>query len=272
MNKADQPLLVVQHLSLAFGGETAIDDLSFVARDRQVTALIGPQGAGKTSVLNCITGFFRPSSGRMEFYSRKRPFLLERMEHGRIAREAQIVCNFRNPRLFRGMTVLENILLAQDARRSRTTLLCGIFGSSRNRAAVERARYWLDKMDISHAAEKLAGDLSQPLRRRIEIVRALASGARLICMDEPGNGLDECECDHLLRQLIDVKTEAPAMLITGEDLRFAGALSDHVVVLDRGACITVGSTSEVCNNAAVLRAWLGVAPGGETVPAIPVSC
>ena len=272
MNKADQPLLVVQHLSLAFGGVTAIDDLSFVARDRQVTALIGPQGAGKTSVLNCITGLCRPSSGRMEFHLRKRPFLLERMEPGRIAREAQIVRTFRNPRLFRGMTVLENILLAQDARRSRGTQLCGIFGLIRSRTAVEPACYWLDKMGLSHTADKTADDLSPPLRRRIEIVRALASGARFICLDEPENGLDERERDHLLRQLNDIKAEAPAMLITSEDLRFAGPLGDHVVVLDRGACIAAGGASEVCRDAAVLRAWLGVAPGGETVPAIPVSC
>lgn len=272
MNKADQPLLVVQHLSLAFGGVIAIDDLSFVARDRQVTVLIGCQGAGKTSVLDCVTGFCQPSSGRMEFHSRKRPFLLERMEHGRVAREAQIMRTFCNPRLFRDMTVLENILLAQHARRSRVTLLCGIFGLIRSRAAVERARYWLDKMGLSHATDKVADDLSQPVRRRIEIVRALASGARLICMDEPESGLDGRERDHLLRQLNDIKAEAPAMLITGEDLRFAGALSDHIVVLDRGACIAAGSAREVCNNAAVLRAWLGVAAGGETVPAISVSC
>jgi branched-chain amino acid transport system ATP-binding protein len=272
MTETNPPLLIVQHLSLAFGGVTAIDNLSFVARDRQITALVGRQGAGKTCVLNCITGYYRPSSGRMEFHSGERPFLLERMEHCRIAREAQIVRSFGNPRFFRRMSVLETVLLAQDALRSRTALLCGSFGLTRNRAGAERARYWLDKMGLQHLAGEMAADLSPLLRRRLEMVCALACGARLICMDQPENGLDERERDRLLRQLLDAKTGGPAMLITAEDLRFAGPLSDHVVVLDRGACIAAGSFHEVCGDAAVLRTWLGVAPGGETVPRVALSC
>jgi branched-chain amino acid transport system ATP-binding protein len=274
MNHMHQPLLVVQHLSLSLDGVIAIDDLSFVARDRQVTALIGPQGAGKTSVLNCITGFCRPSSGRLEFHSRARPFLLERMEACRITREAQIARTFRNPRIFRGMTVLENILVAQDARLSPAALLCGTLAlaGKRSSQAAERAHYWLDKLGLRHLAGHMATTLLPPLKRRLEIVRALASGARLICMDEPDNGLDEWELDQLLRQLLDSKAEAPAMLITDTDLKFTGALGDHVVALDRGVCIATGSTSELCGHAAVLRAWLGVAPGGDTVPRIPLSC
>jgi branched-chain amino acid transport system ATP-binding protein len=274
MSERHQPLLVVQHLSLAFGGITAIDNLSFIARDREATALIGPPGAGKTSVINCITGFSRACSGRLEFHVGKRPFLLERMEQCRITREARIVRTFRHPRLFTGMTTLENLLLARDARRSRAGMILGIFqfGGKRARQAAEHARYWLNKFGLGHAAGQKIADLSITVRRKLEIVRALASDARLVCIDEPENGLAARERDQLHRQLLEAKAEAPAMLITGPDLSFVGDLSDHVVVLDRGVCIATGSPGQICSDAAVLRTWLGVAPGGETVPRIPVSC
>jgi branched-chain amino acid transport system ATP-binding protein len=274
MSEPLQSLLVVQRLSLAFAGVTAVDNLSFIARDGQVTGLIGPPGAGKMSIVNCITGFSRPSSGRLEFHCGKTTFLLERMDRCRIARDARIVRTFRHPRLFTGMTALENILLARDARRSRAGMVLGVFqlGGKRARQAAEHARYWLNKLGIGQAAGQRVADLSPPLRRKVEIARALASGARLVCIDEPENGFDARERDHLLRQLLDAKTEAPAMLITGPDLRFAGVLSDHVVVLDRGTCIAAGSVGEICGDTTVLRTWLGVAPGAETVPRVRLSC
>jgi branched-chain amino acid transport system ATP-binding protein len=273
MSNTGPPLLVVQHLTLAFANVIAIDDLSFTARDRQITAIVGPPGAGKTSVLNCISGLCRPSVGRIEFLCRPgTPMLLERMETSRINRDARIVRTFRNPRIFARLTVLENVLVAQNAARSRRTHLSTLFASSTSRKASERAHYWLDRMGLTHALGRTAGALSSGLQRRVEIARALAATPRFLCMDEPAAGLDEWEQDDLIRRLQDCKAEIPAILVTGSDFKVPDALCDHLVIVDRGACIASGNGPDLSGHAPVLRAWLGVPAGGETMPRIPVSC
>lgn len=270
-----QPLLFVRHLSLAFGEIVAIDDLSFIAGKGEVTALLGPPGSGKSSVLDCISGLIRPQVGRIELHARTpAPFLLERMEHCRIAREARVVRTFRNPPLFAAMTVLENMLVAQNVRASATGFLLGMFALSRRRAkrASERGRYWLDRLGLSHAAGRMAGDLPPGLQRRLEIARALATEPRLLCLDEPDNGLNDRERDQLCGQLLELKREGLAMLITGQDFGVAATLCDRVIALDHGACIAEGTPRDVCGQPAVLRAWLGVPHGREIVPRLAVSC
>ncbi len=273
MSETNVPLLVVQHLTLAFGSVTAIDDLSFTARDNQITAILGPGGAGKTSVLNCISGLCRPGSGGIEFHTAGgAPLLLERMESWRITREARIARTFRNPRIFAGLTVLENVLLAQNAMRSRAAELAALFTSAKSRKAAQRARYWLDRMGLSQVAESPAGVLSPGSQRRLEIARALAADPRLLCLDEPAAGLDRWEQDALIRRMQDSKQQMPAVLITGHEAGTMESLCDHAVVLDRGRAIASGKARDLCSDAAVLCAWLGVPPGGESVPRIAASC
>ena len=107
------PLLAVEHLTMRFGGLVAVDDLSFTAYPREITAIIGPNGAGKTTVFNCLTGFYRPRAGRLAMYRNGERLLLERIEGFKIARQAGIARTFQNIRLFAGMTVLENLVVAQ---------------------------------------------------------------------------------------------------------------------------------------------------------------
>jgi len=268
-----QPLLRVQHLSLSLGSITAIDDLSFSVRTNEIAGLLGPEGAGKTSVLDCLTGLRRPAAGRMEFHTGSaRTHLLERMEPRSIVRDAGIVRTFRDPRLFRRMTVLENVLVAQFAARSGLWSLASLFPCRWNRKAVDRARYWLDRMGLSHAAGRNAGELSTSMQRRLQIARAAAMGPKLLCMDEPDIGLTRRECDQLTAHLLDLRRNGIAVLLTGQDMRLARSLCDHVIVLDRGACVAAGKPQEVWGGAEAQRAWLGVPAGHDLVPRVYASC
>lgn len=266
-------MLRVQHLSLSFGSVTAIDDLSFTIPKNQITGLIGPEGAGKTSVLDCLTGFHHPAAGRMELYKgATRPCLLERMQPCDIARNARVVRTFRNPRLFRRMSVLENVLIAQFAARSAARSLASLFPCSWNRKATERARYWLDRMGLSHAAGRKAGELSAPMQRRLEMARAAATGPWLLCMDEPDIGLSQRECDQLAAHVLELRQNGVTVLLTGQDMLLVQSICDHVIVLDRGVCVAAGKPRDVCRRSAVQRAWLGVPAGHDLVPRIHVSC
>src|SRR5690606_30668858 len=159
-------LLQVDHLSMKFGGLVAIGDLSFQARRGEITALIGPNGAGKTTVFNCITGFYKPSEGMITLTSRDgTQYLLERLPDFQIPAKAKVARTFQNIRLFSGMTLLENLLVAQHNRlmtASGFTVL-GLFGFSGYHKAsaqsIELAKHWLEKADLIDRADDPAGDL-----------------------------------------------------------------------------------------------------------------
>src|SRR2546421_9142496 len=161
-----EPLLAVEHLSMRFGGLLAVSDLSFTANRGDITALIGPNGAGKTTVFNCITGFYRPSSGMMRLvHADGTTFLLERELDFRISKRAKVARTFQNIRLFPGMTVLENLLVAQHQplmKASGFTFL-GLFGipvyARAESAAIDKASYWLDRIGLLRRADDPAGDL-----------------------------------------------------------------------------------------------------------------
>src|ERR1700756_5765010 len=131
------PLLAVENLTMRFGGLVAVDNVSFTAYRGEITAIIGPNGAGKTTVFNCLTGFYRPSSGRLAIQGSGRVHLLERMDGFRIAREAGVARTFQNIRLFAGMTVLENLVVAQHNRlmRASSWSSAGLLGLTRYRSA-----------------------------------------------------------------------------------------------------------------------------------------
>ena len=158
------PILTVEHLTMRFGGLTAVNDLSFFARAREITALIGPNGAGKTTLFNCITGFYKPTVGKLRLAHPDDGawFLLERLPEFRIAREARVARTFQNVRLFAGMTLLENLLVAQHNAlmvASGYTLL-GLFGSRAyahaQASAIDKACYWLDRVGLAELAPQPA--------------------------------------------------------------------------------------------------------------------
>jgi branched-chain amino acid transport system ATP-binding protein len=258
-------LLDVDHLSMRFGGLTAVADLSFQARRGQITAIIGPNGAGKTTVFNCLTGFYRPSVGKLELaHADGRRFLLERMPDFRIARDARVLRTFQNIRLFPGMSVLENLVVAQHLELTRASgyAVAGLLHLPVYRRAeahaVERARYWLDRFGLTALADLPAGGLPYGSQRRLEIARALCAGPVLLCLDEPAAGLNPRETDELSGLLLDIRREhGLSMLLIEHDMSVVMEISDHIVVLDHGACIAQGPPDRIRSDPAVISAYLG---------------
>ena len=262
----DNPILTVEHLTMRFGGLIAVDDVSFAVGRNDITALIGPNGAGKTTVFNCLTGFYKPTEGRITLrHDVSSNYLLERMDDFRIASIAKVARTFQNIRLFAGMTVLENLMISHHNRLMRASgyTLAGIFGiRSYKRAeaeAIEKCKYWLDKVGLTERADDPAGDLPYGAQRRLEIARAMCIEPVLLCLDEPAAGLNPRESEELNQLLRYIRmTHKIGILLIEHDMSVVMGISDHVIVLDYGQKLSDGTALAVRSDPAVIRAYLGV--------------
>ena len=265
-NWKENPILTVEHLTMRFGGLVAIDDLSFEVGRSDITALIGPNGAGKTTVFNCVTGFYKPTEGRITMNrSNGKQYLLERIPDFEIAHHAKVARTFQNIRLFGGMTVLENLMIAQHNKLMKDSVFSigGIFGISSFRKSekdsVKKATEWLERIDLIDRADDPAADLPYGDQRRLEIARAMCTNPELLCLDEPAAGLNPRETQDLnglLRSIREI--DKTAVLLIEHDMSMVMEISDHVVVLDYGVKISDGDADFVQNDPRVIAAYLGV--------------
>jgi branched-chain amino acid transport system ATP-binding protein len=260
------PLLTVEHLTMRFGGLVAVDDVSFEVGRHEITALIGPNGAGKTTVFNCITGFYKPTEGTLKLdHPDGQSFRLERLDDHDINAEARVARTFQNIRLFGGMTVLENLMVAQhkalvSASRFPLASILGFGAFNRmERQAVDYAREWLDRVNLTARADVAASELPYGEQRKLEIARAMCTRPLLLCLDEPAAGLNARESEGLNELLHSIREqEGIALLLIEHDMSVVMRISDHIVVLDYGKTIADGTAEEVRNDPQVIAAYLGV--------------
>jgi branched-chain amino acid transport system ATP-binding protein len=255
-------VLELDRVSLAFGGLNALTELELHVDEREIVSVIGPNGAGKTTVFNVITGVYEPTGGDVRFLGQS---LLGKKPH-RIT-QAGIARTFQSLRLFLNMSVIENVMAATYGG-TRATPLESILRLPRARREEREVRARAEEV-LSFFGQRLAGyrweqpayTLSYANRRRLEIARALATGPKLLLLDEPAAGMNPKETHEVTELIGQLRDEVEvAILVIEHDMHVVGGVSDRVVALDHGVKIAEGSFQEVADHPAVVEAYLGRDP------------
>jgi branched-chain amino acid transport system ATP-binding protein len=251
-----EPILKIDHVTMQFGGVTALNDVNFHIDKGEILGLIGPNGAGKTTCFNVMTGVYTATSGAVTFDGQS----LAGLKRFQITKRG-IARTFQNIRLFPDMTAVENVMVGADANHQ-TSVLGALVGSRRHHAEErrgrERAMELLSFMGIADRAGDAARNLPYGYQRRLEIARALATDPKLLCLDEPAAGFTPAEKVELMDLIRKIRAQGYTVLLIEHDMSLVMGVTDRIVVLDFGKVIAMGSPAEVQNNPDVIAAYLGV--------------
>lgn len=247
------PVVAIEALCKDFGGLRAIDDLSLEVRQGEILGIVGPNGAGKSVLINLITGFYQATSGTIRFKERA----ITGLSRHAISRLG-ITRTFQNIRLFKRMSVLENVLVAN--KRHARAPFAALFGFGHRRRDIEQAMEFIDLMGLASRADQLAGTLAYGDARRLEIARALAGEPRLLLLDEPAAGMNEEETAALIDDIRASRARVDAIVLVEHDMTLIRELSDRMLAIDYGRKMAEGTTEEVFTNPVFTKAYLGLEP------------
>ena len=253
---SEQSVLEVRDLSLSFGGNMVLADVSFNLNRAEILGLIGPNGAGKTCVLNCITRFYRPDNGSILFGGKDITGLrTHQIAHTGIAR------TFQNIELFSGLTVLQNLVVGRHIHMKSGALSSAVFFGKarkeeiRHREIVEDT---IDLLEMEPIRNKLVGSLPYGQRKRVDLGRALAVEPELLLLDEPLAGMNVEEKEDMVRFIMDVfELKKISIILVEHDMGVVMDIVNRLVVLDFGCKIAEGVPAQIKNNEKVIKAYLG---------------
>ena len=251
------PMLEVRALSKRFGGVQALNNVSLTVNAAQIVGLIGPNGAGKTSFFNCITGLLPIDGGEIQFdEGRSR---LEGLPSHRIL-EKGLARTFQNLRIFKNMTLWENVAVGFHAR-TRSGLWDALLRTRRfhteEKMIFQKSFDWLEFVGLGASRNDIAGNLSYGSQKRLEIARALATDPKLLLLDEPVAGMNPTEKEELMVLIRKIKERNIAVLLIEHDMKVVMPLCERVIVFDEGEMIAEGRPDQIKSNARVIKAYLG---------------
>lgn len=250
-------LLEAKNMTMQFGGLKAVDSLSFHINQGELMGLIGPNGAGKTTCFNMLTGVYTPTSGDVVFAGESiRGMKPYQISHRGVTR------TFQNIRLFRDLTVLENVLIA-GGQHQKYGMGAAVLHSAQflkeEKELVDKAMSLLSIFKLEDKAHAESSSLPYGEQRKLEIIRALATNPKLICLDEPAAGMNHNETHHLMETIAKIRKEFNlTVLLIEHDMKLVMGICERIVVLDHGVKIEEGTPKQIQTSAKVIEAYLGV--------------